>query len=657
MAAVVTQEPDWTRLPAETPLAVRKLLRRCLEKDPARRLDSATAARWEIEEAQSAPAVPVRGSSWSGRRAAIAMAAALASGVVVALAAWGMMPRATPPPPAPVVRFLVTPPTGLSPVSPQNATQNVAISADGTQLAYRSTDGAIARSLDDVALTLLRAIRLGPFFLSPDGRWLGFVDTNGLQKVPVAGGPAVVVAAVARSAPGFLAAGASWGRDDVIVFADDNGLSRVSAGGGVPERLLDSSRERTRERPAWPELLPGGQSALFTMVTDGMGEGGARLEVLDVKTGARKTIVRGASRGHYVPTGHLLYASRGVVFGVAFDLERMETQGKPIAMVTDASDNSFAVSDTGTLVYLSGASYAANTLTWVDRQGRETPIAAPPRAYTYPRLSPDETRVALDIGGSNRDIWIWDLRRESLDLFTLNDASPNALAAWSPDGLRLAFGSARFGVTNLFLQAADGSGAPQRLLDSPQVQVPLSFTPDGRYLVFAEPNPGRGFDQMAVSLDGRRHVIPLLQTAANEESTEVSPSGRWMAYSSDESGQTEVYVRPFPDSDRERWKVSLGGGKQPQWSRDGRELFYLTSAGAMMAVPVSETPELSLGQPVKLFDDAGFAHITGGRSYDITKDGRFLITKAQRPSGTSAPGSLVIVHNWFEELKRLVPTN
>ena len=160
---------------------------------------------------------------------------------------------------------------------------------------------------------------------------------------------------------------------------------------------------------------------------------------------------------------------------------------------------------------------------------------------------------------------------------------------------------------------------------------------------------------MAVSLDGRRQVIPLLQTAAGEGSTEVSPSGRWMAYSSDESGQVEVYVRPFPDSDRERWKVSLGGGKQPLWSRDGRELFYLTLTGAMMAIPVSETPDLSLGQPVKLFDDAGYAHITGARSYDRAKDGRFLITKAQRPSGTSAASSLVIVHNWFEELKRMVP--
>ena len=669
IAKILEREPDWTALPASVSPAIRRLLVRCIDKDPKRRLHDIADARIEIEDALrgetilstsavAAPPAPPSRVPWLVT--VVSVLAALTAGVIAWQPPWGtslwVVTRSTLPPSASVVRFIVTPPMGLSPVSPQNAVQNVAISADGTQLAYRLTDAVIVRSLDDVVLTPLRPIALrNPFFLSADGSWLGWVDINGLQKVPVAGGPAVVVAAAKVSAP-TSSGGASWGRDEVIVFADNNGLSRVSAGGGMPERLLDSSRERSRERPVWPELLPGGQSVLFTMITDGMGEEGARLEALDVDTGTRKTLVRGASRGHYVPSGHLLYASRGVIFAVAFDLERLEARGTPVAMVTDASDNSFAVSETGTLVYLSGTSYAANTLAWVDRQGRETPLAAPPRAYAYPRLSPDETRVALDVGGSNRDIWIWDLRRGSLDLFTLNDPSPNPLAAWSPDGRQLAFGSGRFGVTNLFLQAADGSGVPERILDSPQANIPLSFTPDGRYLVFSEQNPGRGFDQMAVSLDGRRHVIPLLQTAANELSTEVSLNGRWMAYSSDESGQTEVYVRPFPDSDRERWKVSSDGGKQPQWSRDGRELFYLTLAGAMMAVRVSETPGLSLGQPVKLFDYADDANIAGARSYDSTKDGRFLITKVQQPSGTSAPGSLVIVHNWFEELKRMVPS-
>jgi serine/threonine protein kinase len=439
IAAVLECEPDFAALPPDTPAGICRLLRRCLQKDPRQRLRDIGDARLEIAEALARPNADVAVDAAQSRRSrrGRVVAYAVAASVIIVALGW-VVARPTPPPPAPVVRFIVTPPSDLSPVSPQNATQNVAISADGTQLAYRSTDGAIVRSLDDVVLTPLRPIGLAqPFFLSPDGRWLGFLDDNGLQKVPVAGGPAVVVAAARLSAPGFLGGGASWGPDDVIVFADDDGLSRVSAGGGVPERLLALSRARSRERPAWPGLLPGGHSALFTVITEGTGEEGARLEVLDVNTGTRKTIVRGASRGRYVPTGHLLYASRGGVFAVAFDLERMETQGEPVAMVTDASDNSFAVSDTGTLMYLSGTTYAANTLTWVDRQGRETPLAAPPRAYTYPRLSPDETRVALDIGGSNRDIWIWDLRRESLDLFTLNDASANPLAAWSPDGRQL----------------------------------------------------------------------------------------------------------------------------------------------------------------------------------------------------------------------------
>ena len=493
IAAVLECEPDFATLPPDTPASIRGLLRRCLQKDPRQRLRDMGDARLEITEALARlhADVAVDAAQPPRSRRGRVVAYAVAAGVVTGGLGW-VVTRPTPPPPAPVVRFIVTPPMGCPGLPTKTPRKVSPFRRTAGRSAYRSTDGAIARSLDDVVLTPLRPSDWQcTFFLSADGRWLGWVDTNGLQKVPVAGGPAVVVAAATLSAPGYLAGGASWGRDDVIVFADDNGLSRVSAGGGVPERLLDSSREGTRERPAWPELLPGGQSALFTMITDGMGEEGARLEVLDVNTGTRKTLVRGASRGRYAPTGHLLYASRGVVFAVAFDLERMEAQGEPVAMVTGASDNSFAVSETGTLVYLSGTSYAANTLTWVDRQGRETPLAAPPRAYTYPRLSPDEARVALDVGGSNRDIWIWDLRRESLDLFTLNDASPNPLAAWSPDGRQLAFGSARFGVTNLFLQAADGSGVPERLLDSPQAQMPLSFTPDGRYLVFAEKNPGR----------------------------------------------------------------------------------------------------------------------------------------------------------------------
>ena len=267
IAAVLECEPDFAALPPDTPASIRGLLRRCLQKDPRQRLRDMGDARLEITEALARPHadVAVDGALSPRSRRGRVVAYTVAASVITGALGW-VVTRPTPPPPASVVRFIVTPPSGLSPVSPQNAKQNVAISADGTQLAYRSSDGAIARSLDNVVLTPLRPIGLGaPFFLSPDGRWLGLVDTNGLQKVPVAGGPAAVVAAARLSPPAFLAGGASWGRDEVIVFADDNGLWRVSAGGGVPERLLASSRERTRERPAWPELLPGGQSALFTI--------------------------------------------------------------------------------------------------------------------------------------------------------------------------------------------------------------------------------------------------------------------------------------------------------------------------------------------------------------------------------------------------------
>ena len=283
-------------------------------------------------------------------------------------------------------------------------------------------------------------------------------------------------------------------------------------------------------------------------------------------------------------------------------------------------------------------------------------IEAPPRPYNYPRLSPDGTRVLLDVGGPpDRDIWIWDVRRRALDRFTVDPAS-NPLAAWSPDGKLIAFGSDRFGPTSLFLQPADRSREPQRLLEADRVQMPITFTPDGR-LLFSEEVPKRGRDIHALSLDGSRRVESIVHSPGQDGTAEVSPDGRWLAYDSNESGQFEVYVRPYPDTDQARWQVSVDGGRQPLWSRDGRELFYRDFSGAIMSVPVVLTPNFSGGQPVKTLDGSGYqggGQFLSARTYDLSLDGgRFLMLKPVRSGATS---SLVVVLNWFEELKRLVPT-
>jgi eukaryotic-like serine/threonine-protein kinase len=297
------------------------------------------------------------------------------------------------------------------------------------------------------------------------------------------------------------------------------------------------------------------------------------------------------------------------------------------------------------------------TLLWVDRRGVEESLGAPRLPYAYPRLSPDGTRIALDVGLPDRDIWIWDLRRKVLERFTL-DPAENPLVAWSLDGKRLAFGSSRYGgIPNLFWQPADGSGPPERLLESPSMQMPLTFTPDGR-LLFSAAEPGEGRNILALSLDGTHRVERIIRSPANDGNAEISPDGRWIAYDSNESGQFEIYVKPYPPcASDQRWKISIDGGRQPLWSRNGRELFYRDFTGAVLAVPVTFTPTYTPGAVAKLLD--GAAYVGGGpklssRTYDLSHDGtRFLMIKAGRTD--ARPPSLVVVQHWFEELKRLVP--
>jgi serine/threonine-protein kinase len=439
------------------------------------------------------------------------------------------------------------------------------------------------------------------------------------------------------------------------------GLFRVSAEGGTPEALLadlDAS-----EQVLFPQFLPERRVILYTVIptrTNTPGAlaslPGARVEALDLATGERRTLVRGGGRAQFVRTGHLVYAAGATLYAVAFDIERLEVQGDPVAVTAEPS-REFSLSEEGTLIYQSGFSRANDQLlAWVDREGREELLEAPARGYAYPRLSRDGTRLALNTGGPPAPaIWMWDLRRQTLQRFTLNPAG-NSMLAWSPDGQRLAFGSNRFGISNLFSQAADGTGEPERLLESDRIQQPLTFAPDGR-LLFSADVAGHGRDIHALSMDGSHRVERILYGATNEGNAEVSPDGRWIAYDSDESGQFEIYVRPYPDAYAgPRSQISSGGGRQPLWSRDGRELFYRDFDGALLAASVTLTPTFAAGPVVKLFASAnyfGSGSALGGRTYDLSLDGsRFLMIK-QLPTDEAA--ALVVVLNWFEELKRLVP--
>jgi serine/threonine protein kinase len=659
LSRVLTTAPDESLLPPDTPAGVRRLIRRCLDKDPRRRWHHLGDARVEIDEALSSSDSSVAESAaredprvHAAMRSAqtwrwLAMAL-FAIGAVGGAVAW-TAGRAAPSTPGPVVRFDLASDSGLGVLS----RAGLAISPDGTRLAYLAAQGITLRARDRLETRVLQNLGTfpsGPAF-SPDGEWLAYTDGALLKKVAVAGGAPVDVADIGPGAT------LDWAPEG-IVFADVSGLFRVRDG-AAPERL--AIEVAAHEQISFPEILPGGRAILYTVVPTrsiiiggSLNVAGARIEVFDLASATQKTLVHGASHPSFLPTGHLVYLAGGTLRAVAFDAATAELRSKPVEMLGESAAG-FALSSEGTLVYSRGGEQINRTLVWVDRQGREEPLGTPPRTYIYPRLSPDGARIALDVSDSaDRDIWMWNVGRKTLERFTVDPAG-NPLMAWSRDGKHLVFGSDRFGPSNLFMQAANGSGVAERLLVSDHIQMPIVVAPDNRLLFSAE-LPGQGRNIQALSMDGSRRVESLLDGPANELLADVSPDGRWLAHDSNESGQFEIYVRPYPNVDEGRWKVSLQGGRQPLWSRDGTELFYRDFTGAVMATSVTTTPTFTPGAVTQVLAGAGY-HGDGpfgsARTYDLSIDGsRFLMIKNEPQ--TVRP-SLVVVINWHEELKQRLP--
>jgi serine/threonine-protein kinase len=349
---------------------------------------------------------------------------------------------------------------------------------------------------------------------------------------------------------------------------------------------------------------------------------------------------------------------------VRFDPARLEVLSDPVPVVEQVMTSgtgaaNFAVSRNGTLLYVPGAGGAGarRSLVWVDRQGREEPVNLPPRAYIAARLSPDGTRIALDIRDQDNDIWVWDLGRRTLTRLTF-DPAPDQYPVWTPDGRRIIFNSARAGVANLYWQLADGTGTVERLTTSPNSQVANSVSPDGTRMVLTETSPKTGIDLVVMPLDGPRRQVPLIATQFPEANADISPDGRWIAYQSSESGQNQVYVRPFPNVEVGRWQVSTSVGSRPVWAKSGRELFYLEGNNALMTVPVQTTgTTFSAGSPARLFEGRYFAG-PAGRLYDVTRDGQRFLMIEDNSGGdqTTTPLSMVVVLNWVEELKARVPS-
>jgi serine/threonine protein kinase/Tol biopolymer transport system component len=654
MARVLNGKPDLEALPRATPAAVRRLLQRCLSPVRRERLQDIGDARLEISEALAtggSDQQDVGRGTRHRRRWLETIAVAAVAAAIAGTAVWSIRSPGTSP--APVFRSAISLPAAQA-FQPALGARNIALSADGMRLAYRAATGIVVRTRDKLDGTLLVPAATGAFFFSPDGQWLAFNQGESLRKVPISGGPSIEIATMA--AWPFP----TW-RGDHLVFADANGLFQVSPEGGTPEALLKQPLGAT-EQAAYPEVLPDGRTILFTVFpTRGsvnlQGVAGARIEALDRVTGSRKLILRGGAASRYLPTGRLLYVAREGLQAMAFDARSVETRGEAVSLPREVGSIDFDVTQDGLLAYtIGGPAQTDRELVWVDRLGRDESLGAPARPYVYPRVSPDGKRIAVVTSGGttqpDRDVWMWDVERRLLEQFTV-DPTDNATIAWSPTGDRLAFASARTGMWNLFWQRGDGSGTPELLLDSTSAQQPIRFAADGRLLVSADV-PGAMRDILALSVDGTRRVESLVGGKTNDLTADVSPDGRWLVYDSDESGRFEVYVRPYPNTADGRWVISTNGGRQPLWSRNGRELYYRDFSGAMLAVPVGGAGGFKPGVAAKLFDGPEFVGrgpIGSAATYDVSPDGRFLMIKAIPP----VPASLVVVQNWFQELERLLP--
>jgi serine/threonine protein kinase/Tol biopolymer transport system component len=675
LAAVLRAEVDWSALPAGTPPAIRRLLRRCLEKDPRQRLSDMAMARIELRDAEQEPIEPVASAlvqQKSRRPLGLAIAMALVAAIVSGAAVWwARRPVETP---RPIVRFSIGMPdrTGLN-----VARDAVAVSPDGRYVACVANQRVYLRALDQLDGTPISGTEAGgaqqyavaPFF-SPDGQWVAYFQQGQLRKSAVTGGAAVALADASS-----VAAGASWGADDEILLGlSTGGIGRVRGSGGTIETLIPSEGG---ERLHDPQALPRGGWILFTAHPSTNVEQG-QVVVWSRTTGERRVLLDSVRLARYVPTGHLVYAQGNSLLAQRFDLDRLELDGRPVPLldgVANAAGSTpavhFDVGADGTLVYvpeLSGGT-VATSLVLANRDGTRSVLAQLSAVGWFPRFSPDGTRVAFaesadQANGSDADLWVQEIARGARTRVTFG-GNNRFYPIWTRDGTRLTFADGS-GNTNRLLQApADGSGGAQVLLEEGDRRFPTSWSPDGSHLAFYLGPAGTTTntrDLWMLERQGEKWTpVPYVETPFSERGAIFSPDGRWVAYVSDKSGQNDVYVRPFPGPGSEI-TISVSGGQEPVWAPSGREIFYRHDA-KLMSVPVQPSAaSLQVGTPKALFDDP-FRLDTGGAlggmaNYDVSPDGRrfVMVANADGAGGAPPPLQINVVLNWFTELQARAPT-
>jgi serine/threonine-protein kinase len=655
IAAILSSSPrPISELQPMTPPLLDRVVKRCLAKDPDERWQSAgdltAELRWITEGAAqvSEPASPAV-AGWKRQRVVL-------TGIIACLLAgllWSLSRMPTQEAPErPVVRAALPLAEGETIAFAEDfplgaGRPSLALSPDGSKVAFVVKEGESTRihlrQLADAESTPLRGTEGGydPFF-SPDGNWLAYFTADKLKKVSLSGGQPITLCEAANPY------GGSWGDDDKIVFSGEEStrLMRVAGAGGNSEVLSDFPASVWAP---WPQVLPGAHAVLFTVMESTGNPDYWSLAAFFPESGELRRLLHGGSFGRYVPTRHLIYVRGGALYAVPFDPDRVETTGASTLLldgvrVGEGGAAQLSLSRNGTLVYVPGGAMSVSELVWVDREGKVEPLGFPPLPFGTFQLSPEGRRLAVVVNERHPEVWIYDLERGTRDKLTLEGDNANPI--WTPDGKRVVFSSNRGGRTSLYSKAVDGSGDTEVLLPSDKLPLPYSWTPDGRMLAISTLSSPSGAGLWVHAIDGEREMRPFRDTPANEWGPDISPDGRWVAYTSDMSGRYEVYVQAFPSGGR-TWTISTEGGEEPIWSPGGNELFY-RNGDKWMAVPVSLGAQFSAGKPRELF--RGLFPNVWERSYDVGPGARrFLLLRSMAAEGQPQQPQLVL--NWFEELK------
>jgi Tol biopolymer transport system component len=651
LASIIRSEPDWNALPAETPAKIRDLVKRCLQKDPRRRLHDIADARLEIEEAlagpaEKEPAVPVAPPAPPAKKAAptwIALGVlAGALGGAILSRAWTPVARRESPA---VIRSAIALPADTR-LRVAYLRPSMAFSPDGRKLVFRAVKGRVnqlyLRDLSRADAVPIPGTEgaFDPFF-SSDGEWLVFFAGNQLKKVALSGGTPT---ALSDAPP--VSMGGTWAPDGSILFAPrpNGGLARLPAGAKAYQELTKLDANRGEHAHVWPQLLPDGENVLLVVRAgrDFNDIAASNVAIHSLKTGQHRVLVEGSAWARYVEPGYMLFTKGTSVFAAPCDPRKWALTGPPAPLIQDVLTSTFdgtpylAASDNGLLAWAGGGAVPvpSDTLVWVDRSGKEEALPLSDWRYAAPRLSPDGKRLAVAALPADRpgsSVAIYDFARGVLSTLT-PEPGRHFAPVWSPDGRRFAFSTFEAGDPRLSWKAADGSGQAEFLSTGEVPEFPSSWSPDGRTLLYtaAGPGPEANTDLWLLSLEGKRERRAWMTGPERELAAFFSPDGRAVAYVSNESGRYEVYAQPYPGPGP-KIKVSTDGGVEPAWAPGGREIFYRTTDSLMVA-PVETQPALSVGTARALLPDRydRWSREDGSRNYDVSLDGsRFLFIKGQ----------------------------